>query len=71
MHNKDSVQLLHRRQGYGPTDGFTMEIDDIVINNGAEILVAVAGNIMRMPGLPKDPQANHIDIRDEKITGPS
>ena len=48
-----------------------MEIDDIVINNGAEILVAVAGNIMRMPGLPKDPQANHIDIRDEKITGPS
>ncbi len=53
----------------GPTDGFNMEIDDIVINNGAEMLVAVAGNIMRMPGLPKDPQANHIDIRDEKITG--
>ena len=48
-----------------------MEIDDIVINNGAKILVAVAGNIMRMPGLPKNPQANHIDIRDGKITGPS
>ncbi len=71
MHSKDSVQLLHRRQGYGPTDGFNMEIDDIVINNGAKILVAVAGNIMRMPGLPKNPQANHIDIRDGKITGPS
>ena len=56
-------------KAYGPTDGFTMEIDDIGINNGAEILVAVTGNIMRMPGLPKDPQANHIDIRDGKITG--
>ena len=56
-------------KAYGPTEGFNMEIDDIVINNGAEMLVAVAGNIMRMPGLPNDPQANHIDIRDGKITG--
>ena len=56
-------------KAYGPTDGFNMEIDDIVINNGAEMLVPVAGNIMRMPGLPKDPQANHIDIVDGKITG--
>ena len=56
-------------KAYGPTDGFTMEIDDIVINNGAEMLVPVAGSMMRMPGLPKDPQANHIDIVDGNIVG--
>ena len=30
---------------------------DVVINAGAEMIVAVAGDILRMPGLPKEPQA--------------
>ena len=41
----------------------------IVINNGAEMLVAIAGEILRMPGLPKVPQAEHIDIMDGNIEG--
>lgn len=54
---------------YGiPTD-FNFSISDIIINNGAEFIVAVAGDIMRMPGLPGDPQANHIDIVDGIIEG--
>ncbi|MDH6355658.1 formate--tetrahydrofolate ligase [Dysgonomonas sp. PH5-45] len=53
----------------GITDGFTLTINDIVINNGAEFIVAIAGNIMRMPGFPKVPQANFIDIVDGKIEG--
>lgn len=51
-----------------PTD-FDLGVRDIVINAGAEMLVIIAGAIMRMPGLPKDPQANHIDIRDGEIEG--
>ena len=40
-----------------------------MINNGAEMIVASAGEILRMPGLPKEPQALHIDIVDGEIEG--
>ena len=33
------------------------------------MVVAIAGDILRMPGLPKDPQANHIDLVNGEITG--
>ena len=56
-------------KAYGPTDGYTLEVQDLVINCGAEMIVAIAGNIMRMPGLPKDPQACHIDIVNGEIIG--
>ncbi len=54
---------------YGVPTDFNFSISDIIINNGAEFIVAVAGDIMRMPGLPGDPQANHIDIVDGIIEG--
>jgi Formyltetrahydrofolate synthetase len=54
---------------YGVTSDFNLEINDIVINNGAEFIVAVVGEIMRMPGLPKVPQALHIDIVNGFIEG--
>ena len=54
---------------YGVPKDFAFTINDIVINNGAEFIVAIAGDIMRMPGLPKDPQANHIDIVNGVIEG--
>ena len=54
---------------YGVAKGFTVNISDIVINAGAEMLVAISGKIMRMPGLPKQPQALHIDIVDGEIEG--
>lgn len=50
-------------------NGFTFTVNDIVINNGAEFIVAIAGTMLRMPGLPKDPQANHIDIVNGEIEG--
>lgn len=56
-------------QAYGVAKDFTLSINDIVINNGAEFIVAVAGSIMRMPGLPKNPQANYIDLIDGRIDG--
>ena len=52
-----------------PTD-FNFDIQDIVINQGAEFIVAIAGEMMRMPGLPKVPAAEMIDIdKDGNITG--
>ncbi len=54
---------------YGAPEGFELHVKDIVMNAGAEMLVAIAGEIMRMPGLPKEPQALHIDIVDGEIEG--
>ncbi len=56
-------------KAYGVAKDFEFVINDLVINNGAEFIVAIAGDIMRMPGLPKIPQANFIDIVDDKIIG--
>ncbi len=54
---------------YGAASGFDFQIRDVVINAGAEMIVAIAGDILRMPGLPKDPQANHIDYIGGEIIG--
>lgn len=56
-------------KAYGVAKGFELHIKDIVINRGAEMIVAIAGDIMRMPGLPKKPQANNIDIVEGNIEG--
>lgn len=54
---------------YGAPEGFRFEIRDIVLNAGAEMTVAIAGDIIRMPGLPKHPQALDIDVVDGNIDG--
>ena len=54
---------------YGVAKGFEFHVRDIVLNAGAEMLVVIAGEIMRMPGLPKEPQALHIDIVNGEIEG--
>ncbi len=54
---------------YGVPEDFEFTIRDFVINTGAEMIVAIAGEIMRMPGLPKEPQAKKIDIIDGQIVG--
>ncbi|MCR5362659.1 MAG: formate--tetrahydrofolate ligase [Bacteroidales bacterium] len=46
----------------GAPTGFNFDINDIVINQGSEFIVAIAGEMMRMPGLPKTPAAEIIDI---------
>jgi formate--tetrahydrofolate ligase len=54
---------------YGVATDFDLHVQDIVINAGAEMIVVIAGDILRMPGLPKQPQALHIDIVDGNIEG--
>ncbi|MCI0733055.1 MAG: formate--tetrahydrofolate ligase [Methylococcaceae bacterium] len=52
-----------------PTD-HTVQISEVRLANGAGFIVAIAGNMMTMPGLPKSPAAERIDIDDDgKITG--
>ncbi len=53
----------------GHDGNFEIEIRELIINEGAGFIVAVAGDIMRMPGLPKEPQALHIDMVDGQIEG--
>ena len=54
---------------YGCPSGFNIHIRDLVINCGAEMVVAIAGEILRMPGLPRSPQAERIDIVDGQVEG--
>ncbi len=54
----------------GRPHGFVVEINDLIPNTGAGFLVAISGDIMRMPGLPKQPAAVNMDIdEDGKIVG--
>lgn len=57
------------QKAYGVPTGFKINIRDIVINCGAEMLVLIAGDILRMPGLPKSPQAERIDLVNGEIEG--
>lgn len=54
---------------YGVAKDFRLKINDLVINQGSEFIVAVAGEMMRMPGLPADPQAKRIDVVDGVVDG--
>ena len=56
-------------KAYGMPKDFEMTIREFVINSGAEMVVAIAGNIMRMPGLPKSPQAERIEVVNGVIEG--
>ncbi len=66
---KTQYSFSDNAQAYGVPAPFDFTINDIAINNGAGFVVVIAGSIMRMPGLPKIPQANHIDLIDGEIIG--
>jgi formate--tetrahydrofolate ligase len=53
----------------GAAENFTIHFENLVLNNGAGFVVAVAGEIMRMPGLPKVPSAMQIDVVNGEIVG--
>lgn len=60
----DNAKLL------GRPEGFTVTIKEIRVSAGAGFIVALAGDIMTMPGLPKVPAAENIDVdENDKITG--
>ena len=56
-------------KAYGVPMNFDINIRDVVVNCGSEMIVLIAGEILRMPGLPKSPQAERIDIVNGEIEG--
>ena len=66
---KTQYSFSQDAKAYGAPEGFDFDIKDIVINAGSEMIVAIAGDIIRMPGLPKVPQATKIDIINGEIEG--
>lgn len=68
---KTQYSFTHNPLLSGLDGDFKIDVDDLVINQGAGFIVAVCGEMVRMPGLPKIPQANNIDVVDGKIIGVS
>ena len=66
---KTQYSLSDDSKRYGVPKDFTLTISDLVINTGAEMIVVIAGDIMRMPGLPRHPQAERIDIQEGLLVG--
>ncbi|ETD19624.1 MULTISPECIES: formate--tetrahydrofolate ligase [Prevotellaceae] len=66
---KTQYSFSEDAKAYGLPIDFDITIRDFIINQGAEMIVAVAGEIMRMPGLPKSPQAERIKVVDGRIEG--
>ena len=54
----------------GRPGGFRIHVREVYVSAGAGFVVVLTGAVMTMPGLPKVPAANHIDVTDDgKITG--
>lgn len=66
---KTQYSFSQDAKAYGAPEGFNFEIKDLIINAGAEMIVAIAGDIIRMPGLPAEPAALKIDIVNGNIEG--
>lgn len=56
------------RVGGRPTD-FTITVRGFIVSAGAGYVVPLLGDIIRMPGLPSDPQANRVDLIDGEVKG--
>jgi formate--tetrahydrofolate ligase len=67
---KTQYSLSDNKELLGRPTGFTVTINEIRLSAGAGFIVALAGNIMTMPGLPKVPAAEDIDVDENgRITG--
>ncbi len=67
---KTQYSLSDNAKALGRPSGFTVNVREIYPSAGAGFVVAVLGNIMTMPGLPKHPAAENIDVTDDgRIVG--
>ncbi len=66
---KTQYSFSDNAEVYGAPTGHTLHVQDLVINAGAGFVVAVCGDIMRMPGLPKEPAAMGMSFKNGIIEG--
>lgn len=67
---KTQYSLSDDASKLGRPTGFTINVREVYVSAGAGFVVAITGSIMTMPGLPKVPAANNIDVtNDGVITG--
>ena len=66
---KTQYSLSDNPKLLGRPSGFTVTVRDLKPSLGAGFIVALSGDIMTMPGLPKVPAANNMDVIDGKTVG--
>ena len=64
---KTQYSLSDDPKRLGRPEGFTLNVREVYPSAGAEFVVAITGNIMTMPGLPKKPAAYSIDLTDDGV----
>jgi len=64
---KTQYSLTDDQKKLGRPTGFEITIREVTLSAGAGFIVAVTGEIMKMPGLPKVPSAEHIDVDDNGV----
>lgn len=67
MHSQDAVLPFRRPNLLGRPQGFVVTVREIKLSSGAGFIVAITGDIMTMPGLPKVPAAEKIDIDETEL----
>ena len=66
---KTPLSLTHDAKRLGAPKGFRIPVERLILNAGAWFVVVTTGSILRMPGLPKAPNAFKIDVKNGQITG--
>ena len=66
---KTPMSLSDEPARAGRPEDFSITVSDFQISAGAGFVVVLLGDILRMPGLPKEPQSKHIDLVDGEIVG--
>jgi formate--tetrahydrofolate ligase len=64
---KTQMSFSTNANSKGAPSGHNVEISEVRLANGAGFIVAIAGDMMTMPGLPKIPAAERIDISDDGV----
>lgn len=66
---KTQYSLSDDPKNLDPKEDYNIHVSNVILKGGAEFIVVLTGNIMTMPGLPKVPNSENIDIIDNVIEG--
>ena len=64
---KNQYSLSDDPKKLGRPEGFSMNIREVYVSAGAGFVVAITGTVMTMPGLPKVPAAEHVDVNEDGV----